>query len=107
MRRQPRQGSYRLLSRDATGRVQKRLVTAGLVDGPEVTRVARRAEGDRRDAIARVDVRVRKNAATGAGTATTLQREDARRCREVQIVPLRIRGFVLQDRDRIGQVGVL
>src|SRR2546430_2220768 len=101
MRRRTRQGSPRLLPRDATGGVQERLVTAGLVDRPEVTRVARRAKGDRRDAVAGVDVRVRKNAATGAGTATTLQRQDTRRSRDVQIVPLRIRWLVLQDHDRV------
>ena len=106
MRRRPRQASPRLLPRDATGGVQERLVTAGLVDRPEVTRVARRAEGDCRDAVAGVDVRVRKNAATGAGT-TALQRQDARRCRDVQIVPLRIRRLVLQDHDRVGQVRIL
>src|SRR5438105_5875818 len=101
MRRRPRQASPRLLPRDATGGVQERLVTAGLVDRPEVTRVARRAEGDRRDAVARVDVRVRKNAATGAGT-TALQRQDTRRSRDVQIVPLRIRRLVLPDNNRVG-----
>src|SRR5256885_12348614 len=99
MRRRPRQASARLLPCDATGGVQERLVTAGLVNRPEVTRVAGRAKGDRRDAVAGVDVRVRKNAATGAGTDTTLQRQDARRSRDVQIVPLRIRRLVLQDYD--------